>query len=266
MIGTYASYRSVINNMEKVTARVMKQPLVKRETDYYRQNITSVRSVEEFLKNDRLYNYAIKAWGLGEMGFAKGMIKKVLTDPDFANGLVDKRYREFARAFDFNKKGHDATSSELATHATVNKYMQQTLELEAGEGNEGTRLALYFTRTIGSMAQKGELSKTDWAYQLISDKALRQVIFTALAIPEQVGASDVDAQKRMLETRMSYDTLADPRKLEKFIGQFSAMYDRANSQPVDAALTLLQGAADTKIGGFSSASLAALQNLKLGAR
>jgi len=266
MIGTYASYRSVINNMKKVTENVMKQPMVKRETDYYRQNITSVRNVEEFLKNDRLYNYAIKAWGLGEMGFAKGMIKKVLTDPDFANGLVDKRYREFAQAFDFKKHGAKTTSGELATHATVNKYMQQSLEEKAGTDNEGTRLALYFTRTIGSMAQKGELSKESWAYQLISDKALRQVVFTALAIPEQVGASDVDAQKRLLEKRMSYDTLADPKKLEKFIGQFSAMYDRENNAPTDAALTLLQGVANTTIGGFSSSSLAALQNLKLGAR
>jgi len=266
MIGTYASYRSVINNMEKVTKNVMKQPVAKRETDYYRQNITSVRNVDEFLKDNRLYNYAIKAWGLGEMGFAKGLIKKVLTDPDFANGMVDKRYREFAKAFDFNKYGAEATSGELATHATVNKYMQQTLEENAGESNEGTRLALYFTRTIGSMVQKEGLSKEDWAYQIISDKALRQVVFTALAIPEQVGASDVDAQKRMLEKRISYETLADPRKLEKFIGQFSAMYDRQNNTQTDAALMLLQGGENTKIGGFSTSSLAALQNLKLGAR
>jgi len=266
MIGTYVSYRSVINNMEKVTANVMKQPLVKRETDYYRQNITSVRTVEEFLKNDRLYNYAIKAWGLGEMGFAKGMIKKVLTDPDFANGLIDKRYREFAKAFDFNRNGKETTSGELATHTTVNKYMQQSLEEDTGKSNEGARLALYFTRTIGSMTQKGELSKTSWAYQLISDKALRQVVFTALAIPEQVGASDVDAQKRMLEKRISYDTLADPRKLEKFIGQFSAMYDRQNNTQANAALTLLQGNGEARIGGFSASSLAALQSLKLGAR
>jgi len=266
MIGTYVSYRSVINNIEKTTANIMKQPMVKRETDYYRQNITSVRSVEEFLKNDRLYNYAIKAWGLGEMGFAKGMIKKVLSDPDFANGLIDKRYREFAKAFDFKTNGAQTTSGELATHATVNKYMQQTLEEHTGETNEGARLALYFTRTIGAMVQKGNLSKEGWTYQLISDKALRQVVFTALAIPEQVGASDVDAQKRMLEKRISYDTLADSKKLEKFIGQFSAMYDRQHNTPTDAALTLLQASAATTIGGFSSDSLAALQNLKLGAR
>jgi len=266
MIGTYASYRSVINNMEKVTANVMKQPIVKRETDYYRQHITSVRSVDEFFKDDRLYNYAIKAWGLGEMGFAKGMIRKVLTDPDFAAGMIDKRYREFAKAFDFNANGAETTSGKLATHTTVNKYMQQTLEETSGESNEGTRLALYFTRTVGAMVQQDGLSKESWAYQLISDKALRQVVFTALAIPEQVGASDVDAQKRMLENRISYETFADPRKLEKFIGQFSAMYDRQNNTPTDAALTLLQNGAATTIGGFSSDSLAALQNLKLGAR
>jgi len=266
MIGTYASYRNVINTMERTTAAVMKQPVVKRETDYYSKNITSVRSVDEFLSDNRLYNYAIKAWGLEEMGFAKGMIRKVLTDPDFANGLIDKRYREFAKAFDFRRLGEEATSQPLATKATVNKYMQQTLEMDVGQKSEGARLALYFTRTVGAMAQGDTLSKDGWAYQMISDKALRQVVFTALSIPDTVGAADVEAQKHLIESRMSYETLADPKKLERFIGQFSALYDAKHNAPESAALTLLQSASTPVRGAFSNESMMAVQSLKLGAR
>jgi len=266
MIGTYASYRNVINTMEKTTAAVMKQPMVKRETDYYLANITSAQSVDDFLSNNRLYNYAVKAWGLEEMGFAKGMIRKVLTDPDFANGLIDKRYREFAKAFDFKHLGAEATSQPLATKSTVNKYMQQTLEVDVGQKNEGARLALYFTRVVGSMVQSDKLSKDEWAYQVLSDKALRQVVFTALAIPERVGASNVEAQKQLLERKMSYETLADPKKMERFIARFSAMYDAAHNQENSAALTLMQPISPPVRGTFSNQSLMAMQSLKFGAR
>lgn len=264
MIGTYVSYRSTIDNMSKTLDRIMKQPDVKRETDYYTQNIQKVKTVDDFLSDTRLFNYAMKAYGLEDMSYAKGMMRKILTDADYATGLVDKRYQQFAAAFNFNKYGDKATSQTSATTAAVNKYMQQTLETQVGDQNEGTRLALYFTRTVGAMAKNDTLSKDGWAYQLISDKALSTVVYTALGIPDSVRGSDVEAQKRLLESRLSYDDLADPAKLEKFIGRFSAMYDAKNQPQVSPALTLLQSTNTGSTFGFSNASMIAMQSLKPG--
>ena len=264
MIGTYVSYRNTIDNMSKTLNRVMSEPNVKRETDYYTQNILSVKTVDDFLGNTRLFNYAMKAYGLEDMSYAKGMMRKVLTDADYATALTDKRYQQFAAAFNFDKYGDKATSQDSATTATVNKYMQQTLETEVGDQNEGTRLALYFTRTVGGMAQSGTLSKDDWAYQIIADKALSSVVFTALGIPDSVRGSDVDAQKRLLEQRMDFDDLADSTKLEKFIARFSAMYDAKNQPQVSPALTLLQSTNTGSTFGFSNASMIAMQSLKPG--
>ena len=264
MIGTYVSYRSTIDNMSKTLDRVMSEPNVKRETDYYTQNIKSVKTVDDFLGDTRLFNYAMKAYGLEDMIYAKGMMRKVLTDADYATGLTDKRYQQFAAAFNFNTYGDKATSQDSATKAAVNKYMQQTLEVEVGDQNEGTRLALYFTRTIGGMAKNGSLSKDEWAYQIIADKALAEVVYTALGIPDSVRGSDVDAQKRLLEQKMSFDDLADGTKLEKFIARFSAMYDAKNQPQVSPALTLLQSTNTGSTFGFSNASMIAMQSLKPG--
>ena len=264
MIGTYVSYRSTIDNMSKTLDRVMNEPNVKRETDYYTQNIKSVKTVDDFLGDTRLFNYAMKAYGLEDMIYAKGMMRKVLTDPKYATGLTDKRYQQFAAAFNFNEYGDKATSQDSATKAAVNKYMQQTLETEVGDQNEGTRLALYFTRTVGGMAKNGSLSKDEWAYQIIADKALAEVVYTALGIPDSVRGSDVDAQKRLLEQKMSFDDLADGTKLEKFIGRFSAMYDAKNQPQVSPALTLLQSTGSGGSFGFSNASMIAMQSLKPG--
>ncbi|AQT44255.1 Protein of unknown function (DUF1217) [Bartonella apihabitans] len=264
MIGTYVSYRSTIDNMSKTLDRVMSEPNVKRETDYYTQNIKSVKTVDDFLGDTRLFNYAMKAYGLEDMTYAKGMMRKVLTDANYATALTDKRYQQFAAAFNFNKYGVKATSQDSATKAAVNKYMQQTLETEVGDQNEGTRLALYFTRTVGGMAKNGSLSKDEWAYQIIADKALSEVVYTALGIPDSVRGSDVDAQKRLLEQKMSFDDLADATKLEQFIGRFSAMYDAKNQPQVSPALTLLQSTNTGSTFGFSNASMIAMQSLKPG--
>ncbi|RCL02544.1 MAG: hypothetical protein JSC188_000058 [Candidatus Tokpelaia sp. JSC188] len=262
MIGTYATYRNIVNNMNRTLNSLIKQPQVERETEYYARCIMSITSVDAFLKDDRLYSYAMCAWGLKDMTYAKGFMRKVLTDHEFAGGLIDKRYQAFAEAFNFVKYGNEATQKDSATRTTVNKYMQQTLEVQAGEKNEGTRLALYFDRTVSEMVRTKRMSEESWCYQIISDKALREVVFTALDIPENIGASDIEAQKKMIESRMSRKDIIDPHRLEKFIARFSAMYDARNRPDVSPALSLLQ---DSQIAlGISEETLIAMQSLRCG--
>ena len=76
-----------------------------------------MKTVDDFMKNDRLYQYAMKAYGLEDMIYAKAFMKKVLqsdlSDPNsYANKLTDKRYREFAAAFSFG--GSDAAVAQSA--------------------------------------------------------------------------------------------------------------------------------------------------------
>ena len=70
----------------------------------------------------------------------------VNADDSFANSLSDSRYREFADTFNFEAFGSAATSFTKANEGTVQKYVRQTLEEQAGDSNEGVRLALYFQR------------------------------------------------------------------------------------------------------------------------
>nr|CDP80557.1 hypothetical protein BN1046_01500 [Bartonella schoenbuchensis] len=264
MISTYMSYRSTIDNMKQTSSQLFNEPQVKRETDYYVSHIMGIKSIDDFLADDRIYRYAMKAYGLEDMIYAKGMMRKVLSDPDYASQLTDRRYQQFAAAFNFSVYGEEATQRESAKTGTVNKYMQQTLEIKVGEENEGTRLALYFTRTIGEMTKSGVLSEKSWAYQILGDKALSAVVFTALNIPESVRSSKIEAQKSLLESRMSLGDLEDPKKVEQFIARFSAMYDAQNRTNTNPALILLR---DSNLGSglaFSPETMVALQSLKRG--
>ncbi|WP_288586798.1 DUF1217 domain-containing protein, partial [uncultured Methylobacterium sp.] len=82
------------------------EPIVARDTAYYQANIGKVKSIDDFMADTRLYNYAVKAFGLEDMGYAKAFMRKVLTEGTdssaaFANRLADDRYVAFAKAFDF---------------------------------------------------------------------------------------------------------------------------------------------------------------------
>ena len=79
------------------------------------------------MKDYRLYHYAMKAYGLEDMAYAKAFMKKVLesdlSDPkSFVNKLIDKRYREFAAAFSFNGSATPVAQSGNQTDEMIGLY------------------------------------------------------------------------------------------------------------------------------------------------
>ena len=130
MLSTYVSYQLIAKDLPKALDRIENQPVVDRETKYYQENITKVTSIEDFVKDDRLFRYAMKAHGLEEMTYAKAFMVKALkegvSDPDsFANKLSDKRYAEFVTTFNFAERGSLATVYNKAQHETPANYAIQ---------------------------------------------------------------------------------------------------------------------------------------------
>jgi hypothetical protein len=117
VVTTSASYRIVSADLTRSLANTARQPQVARESRNYLASIEKTKSVDAFIKNDRVYRYAMKAFGLEDMAYAKAFMKKVLTEgvanPDsFANSLADSRYKEFAKVFDFAALGESTTLFE----------------------------------------------------------------------------------------------------------------------------------------------------------
>ena len=137
MLSTYLSYQLIARDLPKAIERVSDQPVIDRETKYYQETITKVTSIDQFVKDDRLFRYAMKAHGLEDMAYAKAFMVKALkegvSDPDsFANKLSDKRYAEFVTTFNFAARGTLATVYNKAQHETPANYAIQA-EI-AGQG------------------------------------------------------------------------------------------------------------------------------------
>ena len=238
MISTYASYRMISSDMTRSIDRVQSQPMVQRETAYYLEHIADVKSIDEFMADDRLFRYAMKAHGLQDMDYAKAFMRKALeggiaANDSFANSLTDTRYREFVKTFNFAAFGETATAFTRTQQGTVDKYLRQTLEENAGADNEGVRLALYFER---------KASGIDSYYDILADPALAQVVRTALGLPQAIATADIDKQVDLMKARFDIEDFQDPEKLSDFIERFTSLWEIDNpSSTVQTSIAALFG-------------------------
>ena len=220
MISTLVSYKLVVDNLDTQLQRVSEQPMVGREAEYYLENIGNVKNIQDFVDDYRLFSFAMKAHGLEDMTYAKAFMKKVLEggteDGSFAASLSDPRYAEFAKTFNFKDFGEATTAFTKTQQGVVDKYVRQTLEEQAGDENEGVRLALYFQRKADSISN---------LYQILADPALAQVVRTSLGLPDSIASADVDKQVEMISDRIDIETFGDPDKLDELLQRFTALWD-----------------------------------------
>ncbi|KAB2917471.1 MAG: DUF1217 domain-containing protein [Hyphomicrobiaceae bacterium] len=258
MVSTVVSYGIVSGNLERSLSATAKKPLVARETEYYLENIRNIKSIDDFIGNNRIFAYAMKAFGLEEMTYAKAFIRKVLTEgvdssESFANTLTDSRYKEFAEAFNFARYGSATTAFDRTQQGTVDRYVRQALEEDVGEDNEGVRLALYFERKADSLVS---------AYGILADAALLKVAQTALGLPAATSALDIEKQAALIDARLDIADLKDPEKLKTFLTRFASLWEIDNPSTVQSSSAVLF--AQPIELGIGQDLLASLQNLKRG--
>lgn len=259
MLSTTASYLSLNANMARSQATTAADPTVKNDTAYYLANIGKVKTVGDFVNNYRLFSYAMKAYGLGDMTYAKGLMTQLLNQGTksptaLANKMTDARYKAFATAFDFAGLGASATSTTTATTGTTSKYVEQTLEDNQGQQNTGVQLALYFKRTASSVTS---------AYGILADPALLKVVQTTFGISPYSGNADIDAQANYLNKVLNIKDLQNPAKVEKLVERFTAMWDASgnNTDTTTSSALLVSSSSGT---GLSSDLLMSIAGLKLG--
>lgn len=186
MVSTYFSYSYITRNLKQSLTRVEQQADVAREAAYYKANIGKVKSVDDFMKDYRLYHYAMKAYGLEDMAYAKAFMKKVLESDlsdskSFVNKLVDKRYQEFAAAFSFNGTATPVAQSDNQTDEMIGLYtatMKSQVDALADDSN-------YYGAQIGTISS---------ADQLLNNDRLRNYVYSAFGIDQSKWPADTISQ------------------------------------------------------------------------
>jgi hypothetical protein len=238
MLSAAVTYRLYAQDLPKALARAAAEPQTARDTAYYLEKIETVKTVDEFLADRRLYGYAMKAFGLESMTFAKAFMRKALEggvdEPQsFANKLADPRYREFVETFNFARYGETATIFDRARQGVADRYARQALEQQAGAQSETARLALYFERKAPEITSP---------YQILADKALTQVFQTVLNLPSATSALDIDKQAEMIKARLDLADLKDAGKVQKLVQRYLALGDAQTDTSSTVTMLLGRGA------------------------
>lgn len=158
MISTYLGYSIATKNIATTLNQVASQAQSKREIAYYNANIGKVKNVDDFMDDYQLYSYAMEAYGLSDMTYAKAFMKQVLqsdlSDPDsFANKLTDPRYKEFAAAYNFGTGNTPSAQTSNQEDDVIGLYQQSFTNEETAAQTESN----YYSQNIGKVKTVDDL-------------------------------------------------------------------------------------------------------------
>lgn len=260
MLSTATVYRTISSNLDRSLSTISNKPEVQREIAYYKSKIGSIKSIDDFMGDTRLYNFVMKAFGLGDMAYAKAFVRKVLEggidDSDsLANKLTDLRYRDLVTTFNFARYGDATTVFDRAQQGVIDKSIRQNLEETTGKDSEGARMALYFSRKAPSLTS---------VYGILADKALLQVTLTKLQLPDSFSLLSLDKQAEILSSKINLADFKDSTKLDKFVNTFTILWDIKNppAQTTTPITNILPSYGSAGTIGLDL--LSSLQRLRLG--
>ncbi|PDT85526.1 DUF1217 domain-containing protein [Sinorhizobium sp. BJ1] len=235
------------------------------EGEYYTAKVAKISSLDEFLADSRLVTIALEANGIDPEGVTSDFLRDIFaSDLDDPESVINEQensaaYVSLVTSFNFDSEGNvlredqDAIVTRQGLYETLDQYLRQTLEEQAGEDNEGVRLALYFERKAGSLVD---------AYDLLADDALAEVFRTIFSLPDEFSSVDIDQQAKIVEKNLDLEKLSDPAELKKLLARFAVLYDLENNTEVDPAVTVLSSTGSSV--GISADTLYTLSQLRMG--
>lgn len=230
------------------------------EIDYFRKQMETITTSAQFLADNRLVKFVLEAKGIDPKSVKTADLKKMfasdLNDPgSYVNTQPNKAFAEIVASMNFDIKGQ-LSSEPVGTVqqrgdvlATVNGYMQQTLEEQQGDANQGVRLALYFERKAPEITSP---------YTILGDTALFGFFKTAFRLSDYISNMDTDQQAAMIKKYIDIDKLQQPDYVQKLIKRFTALYDEANSKTSSPSLSILQSTSTTRISADTLLAVAQL--------
>ena len=144
-----AAYQIAVKQGDAALEKMAARKDIKAEVDYFRNNIQSVKSVDDLFKDRRMMQFVLDATDLGKETDKMGLIKKVLTqkaeDSDaLMNKLVDKRFKAAASLLQLGEKGLAQIQRETTKDDLAELYVKNKYDAGLAKQNSGVPLAMYF--------------------------------------------------------------------------------------------------------------------------
>jgi len=221
------------------------RPRQAREIEYFRTEAPKKLTAEAVLDDYRLQQFLLESFGLGEMGQADALVERVLTDDlDSDDALVwrmnDARFTSMATTLRFDQ-GVGTLRFPQVVDSLVDGYLTNGFEQSVGEQSPEVRQALYFERVV---------PEVESMFQILGDRALRDVAVTIAGLPPESANLDIDRQADLLAQRIDLERLGDPDYVSGLVQQYLARVDIA-AGPSGGAAAVVQLFQTRPVAGFS---------------
>lgn len=252
--GGNAGWSFLQRTLESQQATFEKGTVLRRDVDYFRENIGNISTAADLVADRRLLNVALGAFGLDDDLPNKAFIQKVLEEGTlerdaFANKLADSRYGSLAEAFGFDLSPPNTTLSTFPDEI-IEAFETRQFEIAVGNQNETMRLALGLERELEEIAAR-DISEDGLWFTVMGTPPLRAVFEAAFNLPTSVGALDIDRQLEIFKSKAaqsfgdsSVRQFTDPENQEELLRRFFVGSDAggvsATSIRGSVALSLLQ--------------------------
>jgi len=238
-------YRTTQATFDRQFDAFAKQPMQARAVEYFRTEAPKKLSVDDFLGDFRLQRFLLQAFGLEEMGNSRALVEKILTENlDDETSLVwrmnDQRFVRMATTLRFDQ-GLGKLQFPQVIDELVDRYLTQGFEAQVGEQRPEVRQAMYFERRAPEISNM---------FQILGDRALRDVATTIAGLPPQAAQLDIDKQADLLKKHIDISKLKDPAYVGQLMQRYLARVDMA-SGPSGAAAGVLQLFQPARGGGLS---------------
>ncbi|MEO0774849.1 MAG: DUF1217 domain-containing protein [Pseudomonadota bacterium] len=231
-------------------------PQIQRDTEYFVENIGSVRTASELVEDRRLLTVALGAFGLSDDINNRALIQKVLEDgtadpASIANRLADDRYAQLSESFGFGNALFGTNTGDPGFgERIVEQFQARSFEAAVGEQDGSLRLALNATRELAEMADENASNDTLW-FRVLGTPPLREVFERAFNLPSSFGQIDIERQLDEFKDRAervlgieTFSDFADADVREELVKGYLLREQVANVSGLSAqsiALTLLAG-------------------------
>ncbi|NBB83878.1 MAG: DUF1217 domain-containing protein [Alphaproteobacteria bacterium] len=227
-------YRTTQATFDRQFQTYAKQPLVERQVQYFRDTAPTKLSAKDVLDDWQLRQFILQSFGLEELQNSRALVERILTDDlDSEDALVwrmnDPRFVRMATTLRFDQ-GVGKLQFPNVVEDIVGRFRTNGFEAQIGDQNLAVRQAMYFKRRAPDLQN---------VYQILGDKALRDVAVTAAGLPQETARMDIDKQAKLLSESLDVAKLKDPAYVEDYVQRYLARVDAA-AGPSTAQAGILQ--------------------------
>ncbi|MED5474039.1 MAG: DUF1217 domain-containing protein, partial [Pseudomonadota bacterium] len=190
-------FRQINKNEAKLRENYFNRKDVQQSIETFKTKISKFEDIDALVKDRKSLQFLLSSFDLdseiNNAGKIKAILKSDINDQNsFANRLNDKRFAELANFVDFKEKGFKNLRTASSQQKLIDKFLQNTFEKDVSGQNPDIAKAFHFLRNINNVSTTSSLLGT---------LQLREIVTTALRLPQEIARQSIDKQISMVEAK-----------------------------------------------------------------